>query len=134
MDAEGKPGQPPGEPQAPTPAELNLSVQRAGDTHVVTLRGAVRLEGADDLAAELLLLIRRSSPHLILDLTELEFLSSIGIGAIVSAHNQARQLSGRVGMVNPTPAIAAMLRLTRIDRLVPIFPTLESARQAFSNT
>jgi anti-sigma B factor antagonist len=134
MDAEGKPRPPPGGPEVSSATELNFSVRRVRDAHVVTLRGAARLEGAEELFTQLPLLVQPACPHLIIDLSGLNFLTSIGIGAIVAAHNQARDLNGHVSIVNPKPDVAGVLRLTRVDRLVPIFPTLESAQQALSDT
>jgi anti-sigma B factor antagonist len=133
MDAEEKPTQPPGQPETSSAAELNFSVRRVRDAHVVTLRGAARLEAAEELFAQLPRLVQLACPHLILDLSDLEFLTSIGIGAIVAAHNQARRVNGHVSVVNPRPDVAGVLRLTRVDQLVPIFPTLESAHQALTD-
>jgi len=134
MDVEGKPDETPGEVEIPFSEALNLSVRREGNAHVVTLRGATRLDEPEELAAQLSQLIQDSSPHLILELSDLVFLTSAGIGAIVSAHNRARTFNGRVSVVNPKPEVAGLLRLTRVDQLASVFPTLEAAWQALADT
>lgn len=101
---------------------------------MVTLRGATHLDEAEELNARLPQLIQPAYPHLILDMSELEFLGSVGIGAIVTAHNRARTFNGRVSVVNPKPEVASLLRLTRVDQLASVFPTLEAARQALADT
>ena len=132
MDVEGKPDQAPGEAEIPFSEALSLSVRQEGNVHVVTLRGATHLDEAEELNARLPQLIQRASPHLILDLSELEFLGSVGLNAIVTAHNRARTFNGRVSVVNPKPEVANLLSLTRVDQLASVFPTLEAARQALA--
>jgi len=134
MDVEEKPDETLGEVEIPFSEALNLSVRREGNAHVVTLRGATHLDEAEELNARLPQLIQPAYPHLILDMSELEFLGSVGIGAIVTAHNRARTFNGRVSVVNPKPEVASLLRLTRVDQLASVFPTLEAARQALADT
>ena len=132
MDVEGKPNQAPGEAEIPFSEALNLSVRREGNAHVVTLRGATHLDEAEELSAQLPRLIQGACPHLILDMSKLEFLGSVGLNAIVTAHNRARTFNGRVSVVNPKPEVANLLSLTRVDQLALVFPTLEAARQALA--
>ena len=101
---------------------------------MASLRGATRLDEPEELATQLSQLIQPSAPHLILELSELEFLTSVGLGAIVSAHNRARSFNGRVSVVNPQPEVANLLSITRVDQLASVYPTLEAARQALADT
>lgn len=134
MDVEGKPDETPGEVEIPFSEALKLSVRREGNAHVVTLRGATHLGEAEELNAQLSQLIQPAYPHLILDMSELEFLGSVGLNAIVTAHNRARTFNGRVSVVNPKPEVANLLSVTRVDQLASVFPTLEAARQAPADT
>ena len=111
MDVEEKPDETPGEVEIPFSEALKLSVRREGNAHVVTLRGATHLGEAEE-----------------------EFLGSVGLNAIVTAHNRARTFNGRVSVVNPRPEVAELLSITRVDQLASVFPTLEAARQAPADT
>jgi len=134
MDAKGKTESAPGEGDVPVAEGLSISAEREVGAHVVRLSGTARLEEAEELGARLAELLRPETPHLILELSGLRFLTSVGIGGLVSAHNRARRLNGRVSVVNPRPEVENLLRLTRVDQLLSIYPTLEAARRGVSNS
>jgi anti-sigma B factor antagonist len=67
---------------------------------------------------------------LILDLHETPYMDSAGLGLImngyVSAQNQGRKLL----LAGVNDRIAALLQMTRVHRILSIFPTVESAEDA----
>lgn len=112
---------------------MNLESRVEGATVVVRIAGTVQLAEADELSAQLPGLMSTEATSLILDLSDLEFISSLGIAAFVKVHRTARERSGRVVIVNPRPPIANLLRITRVSELLPIFGSLEAARTAVGN-
>ncbi|MFO0837474.1 MAG: STAS domain-containing protein [Phycisphaerae bacterium] len=110
--------------------DLKLDIRREGAAQVVGLIGAVRLDGAEQLQASLPALVTAAVPNLILDLSRLEFIASVGLAALVAAQRKSRSLRGATYIVNPTPSIAQLLKLTRIDQVIHSFPTLELAQAA----
>lgn len=93
----------------------------------MALGGSIELETADAFGAGLPDLVCPQTPHLVLDLAELEFISSIGISAIVAAHRRAKALRGSVQVVAPRAPIARLLELTRLSDLIRVRPTIEAA-------
>jgi anti-sigma B factor antagonist len=62
---------------------------------------------------------------LLLDLSEVEFLDSSGLGAVVAA----RKLLGkqyRLALAGLQPAVEKVLRLTHMDRVFPIYATSDA--------
>jgi anti-sigma B factor antagonist len=88
------------------------------------------------LAAEfkrhLLELIESGHPLIALDLSDVDFIDSSGLGAIVSA---LKQLKGRgdLVIVGARPAVINLFRLTRMDRVFRMFPRADEAVAALSN-
>ena len=121
-------------PSVPFQSPLRLDIEREGRAHIVRLRGSASMEQVEDLHRRLVELIEPAVPNLVLELSELDFISSAGIGAIIAAHLKARAHEGALRMVNPTPAIRNLLRLLRIDRQIEIDDTLASARAALDQT
>ncbi|MCH8807727.1 MAG: STAS domain-containing protein [Planctomycetes bacterium] len=117
-------------PSPPFDSPFSLDIERAGRAHIVRLRGSASMDQVEDLHRRLVELIEPGVPHLVLELSELDFISSAGIGAIMAAHLKARAHEGTLRMVNPTPAIRNLLRLLHIDRQIGIDDTLASARAA----
>lgn len=70
--------------------------------------------------------IQAGRRQIVLDLCAVEFLDSTGLGAIVST---LKRLDGDGAMVicNAGEMVMDVFRLTRMDRVFPIVPTLEEA-------
>jgi anti-anti-sigma factor len=82
----------------------------------VALRGDLDLETAPELR-ERLLEVEAEAETMVLDLRQLGFLDSSGIGELVGAQNRARRARRRLVIVrdDDTP-VAAILQMTEIDR------------------
>jgi anti-sigma B factor antagonist len=64
--------------------------------------------------------------RVVLDLSQVGFLDSSGLGALVAAM-KALGPSRRLDLMAPTPAVQKVFRLTRMDTVFAIFPDEESA-------
>ena len=62
----------------------------------------------------------------VLDLSEVQFIDSSGLGAIVAAMKQMGQ-SRKLALAGLTPTVEKVLRLTRMDSVFPVFATLDGA-------
>lgn len=64
--------------------------------------------------------------RVILDLTQVEFIDSSGLGAIVASMKQLGS-DRRLDLAGLTPTVDKVFRLTRMDTVFRLFPTLEDA-------
>jgi anti-sigma B factor antagonist len=55
-----------------------------------------------------------------IDLSQMLFLDSCGLGALISLHKTACSRDGQVRLLHPTPAVQQILELTRMHRLFEI--------------
>jgi anti-sigma B factor antagonist len=76
--------------------------------------------------------IAQGHHRIVLDLGEVDFLDSTGLGAIVSSY---KRLDGRGSMVicNAREMVLDVFRLTRMDRVFTIVPSLERALEAVAD-
>jgi anti-sigma B factor antagonist len=86
-------------------------------------RVLVRLAGECDLAVareldDTLLAAVGRAPVVVVDVAGLDFLDSSGLHGLVTAHHAARDRGGRLYVVNPTGAVAAVLDLTGVAALL----------------
>lgn len=109
------------------PARLRLELQRESQYVLVRLIGSATMDCADYLRTQLLAVLAESPPELILDLAELQFLNSSGLGIIVDAHLHFQKQAGRLKLLSPTPSIRHLLQLTNLDRLMPVYDSLPAA-------
>ncbi len=68
--------------------------------------------------------------RVIIDLTEVPFMDSAGLGALIGYMRRVRQNKHRVAVASSRPAITRLLHTTGFDRLVPVKETLDEATQA----
>ncbi|MFI7597981.1 STAS domain-containing protein [Actinoplanes sp. NPDC049681] len=84
---------------------------------IVALTGECDLEGRDQLIAVLGAAVD-SAELVVVDLAGLTFIDSSGIHGLVTAHHAAQRSGRRVELVNASGAVAAVLELTGVDRLL----------------
>jgi anti-anti-sigma factor len=110
---------------------LSITVNEDAGIRLVSLRGSAGTEHAEELVQKLRELAV-SSGCLVLDLSGLTFVNSAGLGAIIGAYRQCREQGGALCLVCPVPAVAQVLRITHLDRLIAVYPDVESARRALT--
>ena len=64
---------------------------------------------------------------LILDLSDLDFVDSFGIGAVVGALKRLRQRGGELAMVCPSRRIRRVFEICDLDRIIVFHDSIEGA-------
>ena len=103
--------------------------QLGGGIIRVLLTGTLDIEGTASLEPQLTYLTASDGAFVILDLAGVEFMSSIGIGAIVRLTKALRRRGGNIVILNPKQVVHMILAQTRIDSLIPIVFELDEACQ-----
>jgi anti-sigma B factor antagonist len=109
---------------------LRLEVERSAQGIVVRIRGTVGTEDAHRLQEKLEELAVGTAPLIVLDMEGMDFISSMGLAAIIAGHLKARRHDGEIRVVGARPAIAQLLETTRLTKLFTSFPTTEEALAA----
>ena len=94
---------------------------------VVPLTGEIDLASAPELRAELGRLNETETPAIVLDLTDLEFIDSTGLGVLVGALRRARSQGGDIRLAGARPGIRRVLSVTGLDRVFELFATVAEA-------
>ena len=71
-----------------------------------------------------------SHPRLLIDLSEVPFMDSAGLGALIGGIRRAREAEGDVSVACSRPTLTRLLHTTGFDRIVPVTETLSQAVQA----
>jgi len=101
----------------------------AGDVTKVALDGRMDIEGA--AAVDLKMnIIAGSSKKLLIDLQKVSFLGSMGLRSIVLPARAVNGRGGKVVLFAPTDMVAAVLKTSGIDALVPVHNDLDAALAA----
>jgi len=106
---------------------LTLETEEIGPAVVVRVRGSLGFKEADNMQARLEELAGRQVPMIILDLCDMDFICSSGLGAIIAGHLKCRHHSGELRLVNPQPEVRKLLETTRLTKLFPLYASVEQA-------
>jgi anti-sigma B factor antagonist len=85
-----------------------------------------------ELETELTTLIKTGAPpvKLILDFSTVEHLSSAALGMLITLNKEIGACKGRLGLAHIRPQILEVFKITRLNKLFSIHPSVDSAKQA----
>ena len=69
-----------------------------------------------------------TSPVLIIDLTEVPFVDSAGLGALVGAQVTGQKANRQVAFVGANARVKALMDMTKVSQLFRMYPTVEDAQ------
>jgi anti-anti-sigma factor len=97
----------------------------------VTITGRLDIVGADEIASRFSALTTTASRRVVLDLSGVSFLASIGIRSIITNAKALQQRGGRMVLfVGDNATVSKTLEVTGIDALIPIFADNAAAEAA----
>ena len=67
------------------------------------------------------------SAHFVIDLSEVEFMDSTGLGSMLSCLRIVKSKGGTLRLCSLTPEVAQLFEMVMMDRVFEIFPTAEAA-------
>jgi anti-anti-sigma factor len=97
----------------------------------IVISGRLDVEGTDSVSSQLVQLIQAPKKGVVVDLSSLKFLASIGIRALIASAKAVKERGGRmVLVVNEGSTVMMSLKATGIDQLVPVYGTTSAAEKA----
>ena len=121
---------------------MNYEVRQVGNVTVLDIAGridvGVALAFGSGPGVSLQELIRdfarRGQKNIVLNLHDVAYIDSSGIGELVGSATTLRKQGGELRIVNPGMVVQKLLRMTRVDTVVEVKPDEASALQAFAST
>ena len=101
-----------------------MEMKRSEEGGVTTLevKGTVKLgESAKQLAAELESIFDSTQGGVVIDVAQIDYLDSTGIGELVGYLQKFTRASRRVALLRPHKRLESLLKLTRLDSIFPLF-------------
>jgi anti-sigma B factor antagonist len=114
---------------------MHIDVAEQNGAAVVRPLGArVDLQSAGEFRNALLQLIDVGHHKLVVDLSNVEFVDSSGLGALVSALKTLKLLKGGgdIRLANVQPSVVALLEIIRLHRVFFSYPSVDQAVQSFN--
>jgi anti-sigma B factor antagonist len=102
-------------------------VRWTGGQAVVTLPQHIDVSNADQISEQLLLIINRGATELIADMTATVSCDHAGAAAVARVYKRAAANGTQVRLVITAEIVRRVLSLNGLDRIVPVYPSLEAA-------
>ena len=107
--------------------DLEISqVENRGRTAVLRLKGRLDVK-TSPILLQRVAEIQANGQNLVLNLAEVSFMGSSGIGALLVLVEQFQEQAGVVRLASPSPAVEAVIKLLNLDRFLAIDPSEEKA-------
>jgi anti-anti-sigma factor len=107
-----------------------LTVDQVGSIRRVSLSGRLDADGVkaveEDFNAA-----ATAEPNVIVDLSAVPFLASLGIRMLVAASQDQEKLGGKLVLVGPDKTTMSVLKTTGINQLIPVRDTADEAASLF---
>ena len=109
---------------------LKVRIESDGPVVIVRLLGSLD-EGSQAQAESMILpLLAGERRHLLLEASELTFVSSAGLRVIISALKAVRPVGGSVSICAPRPSVEQLLRIAGLTALIKVHSSVDAARGA----
>ncbi len=104
---------------------ISTESMEGGITRVL-LDGRLDIQGAAAIDLRMNVLAG-SSKFLLVDLSKVSFLGSMGLRSIIVPAQAVRRRGGKVALFGPVPLVEEVLKASNIDEIIPIFHDLDAA-------
>ena len=110
---------------------MQVTTRDTGDAVVLTLEGRLVLEDVEaELRAAIDGLIEQGRVKLVLNLVDVTYIDSAGLGFLVSKYVSVHRRGGNMTLVGVSPRVAHVLEITRLAQVFEIFASEEEAIRA----
>jgi anti-sigma B factor antagonist len=107
--------------------ELEVNSRRERDACIIEVHGEVDVYTSPSLKSALLTAAEDKCSPVIVDMGDVSFIDSSGLGVLVGALRRAREAGGELRVVCDKETTMKIFRITGLDRVFPMYNSVEQA-------
>ena len=112
-------------------AAFNLNQEDRNGVQVLRAHGRLTLgEGASTLRETIESVVAGNPTKIVLDLTDVSYVDSAGLGALVAAYTFVTSRGGRLVLAGLQKRVLDLLQTTKLDKVFEVFDNAEKAAGA----
>ncbi len=96
---------------------------------IITLTGEIDLQTSPQ-AREQILQALNDNRHVLVEMSEVEYIDSSGIASLVEGYQDAKSRNLTIGLVNISETTRQVLQLARLDQVFPIYENVSDGLAA----
>lgn len=104
--------------------------EQENQIRVIKLTGKLDIMGANEIDIRFAAYCSGEKVHVLVDLTNVDYLASIGIRLLTSNAKSLASRGGKLVLFNPTDDVRSVLDTTGILGIIPTFDQIEAAEAA----
>ncbi len=114
----------------PLPAGVRMEIEKREDRVIIRPHGKLTEVESHELGGEMAARIESGAKLLVLDLSDVPFLSSSCLGAFMRAHKLGRDKGAGLRLAALQPLVREILVTTKLTKLFPLYETVQEALSA----
>lgn len=109
------------------PATIEVAIEWNDDVVIVRMKGEMGLQNADSVERQFLPVVASKPRLAVIDMTNLEFIGSLGLGMLVELQRGVVRNGGEMFITNAQQMIVDVMRRCRLDTVFKLKPSVEDA-------
>jgi anti-sigma B factor antagonist len=110
---------------------MEHTTRQEGNVVVLSLKGEMDVASAPTAMEIFQGIVEGGKPQLLVDLSGISFMDSTGLGVFVKVFKQLQKAGGSVKFACPQPLVSKVFTITGMNKLFPVFQTLEEGLQSY---
>jgi anti-anti-sigma factor len=105
--------------------------QQVGQATVISIAGSIDALTAGEVTSFLSAQVQSGKHHLVADLSQVDFMSSAGLRAILATLKESRQEGGDLHLAAAQPGVEKILKMSGFTSILKSYPTVAEAVAGF---
>jgi anti-sigma B factor antagonist len=107
--------------------DLSLSTHEDAGTLIVDIAGEIDVYTSPKLREQLVALVGEGARQLVVDLEDVEFIDSTGLGVLVGVLKRIRARGGGMSLVCSHDGLLRVFKITGLEKVFPIYASVGEA-------
>ena len=112
---------------------MEIGEKIVGDIYIISISGRMDTLTSKYVEARLDSVIEENRPKLLIDLGEVDYISSVGLRVLLASLKKQRQNQGSLQLASLQPFVQNIFKITGLDKIFQIFPSEEAAFQSLAS-
>ena len=113
---------------------LDITAKESGGATILVLSGRVTLgEESGQLRTTIKDILGKGKTRLVIDLAEVSYIDSAGLGTLVAGYTTARNLGSTMKLANLTKKFREQLNITKLVTVFEVYDSVEEAVKSFTS-
>jgi anti-sigma B factor antagonist len=104
---------------------MQIATTPGSDRYLITVSGEVDLATSPELDVAIIAAIDSGATSVVIDLTDVSFMDSSGLGVIVRALKRCREAENDLDLVVTNERVLKVFGITGLDQVIPIHASIQ---------